>query len=371
MSIPSVPDRSAHTVNTIVDLEQGAAAGAVAGFAAAAVMNGFQSLVTPLFRPQSGDGPPATEQAADHVALVMTGRGLAEDDRRTAGTAVHYLVGTATGALYGAWAERRPGVTRWQGLGFGLVCATLIDQIAVPLAGLARPPWRYTLRTHLYGYASHLVFGLVTEQVRKLLRDRIARRRPAATAGQAIGRQTSDDQAMAIDDVCVPLLLGLAGGQRTFTPPAAITIAAASSGLGLEGTPLALLNSRWTGLLFGAAAAGEYVMDKQPGIPARIAPAGLAGRAVGGALSGAAAAQPGKAWLAAGVGAAGAIAGAYVSYRVRMTLARALGRDRPVAFAEDALALVGTALVATYASARQKQREQADTLVRHGGTAAA
>jgi hypothetical protein len=33
--------------------------------------------------------------------------------------------------------------------------------------------------------------------------------------------------------------------------------------------------------------------------------------------------------------------------------------------------LVGTALVATYASARQKQREQADTLVRHGGTAAA
>lgn len=372
MSISPAPvsDHSAHTVNTIVDLEQGAAAGAMAGLAAAAAMNGFQALVTPLLRPQSGNGPPATEQAADRVALIVTGRGLAEDDRRTAGTAVHYVVGTATGALYGALAEKRPAITHWQGLGFGLACATVIDQIAVPLTGLATPPWRYTLRTHFYGYASHLVFGLVTEQARKLLRGRIAGRR-SATTDLPIVRQACVESAIAVDDVCVPLLLGLAGGQRTFTPPAAITIAAASSGLGLEGTPLALLNSRWTSLLLGAAAAGEYVMDKRPGIPARIAPAGLAGRAVGGALSGAAAARPGKAWLAAGVGAAGAIVGAYVSYRVRMALARALGRDRPVAFAEDALAMVGTALVATYASARQKQRDHGKTLVRPGGTAEA
>ncbi|HUD27341.1 MAG TPA: DUF1440 domain-containing protein [Novosphingobium sp.] len=340
-----LPAEPASTVDVVVDASRGAAAGAVAGFAASAVMNGFQSLVTPLFQPSGAGGPPATEVAAQRASLLASGQRLGDGDRQAGGNAVHYVVGTLTGGLYGALAEVRPGVTRWHGLALGLAAATLVDQIAVPLAGLARPPWRYTLRTHLYGYASHLVFGFVTESVRKVLRERLSRARRA------------EADAVTLDDISVPLLLGLANGQRTFTPPAAVTIAAAGSGLGLEGTPLALLNSRWTGVLLGAAAIGEYVMDKQPGIPARISPPGLTARALGGALSGAAAARPGKAWLAAGIGAAGALAGGYISYRVRMSLARALGRDRPVAFAEDALSLVGSAALAGYAALRQSQRE--------------
>jgi uncharacterized membrane protein/uncharacterized membrane protein YagU involved in acid resistance len=344
--VPVTAPVPAHTVDTLVEVGRGAASGAVAGFAASAVMNGFQSLVTPLFRPSGSGGlPPATEVAADRVSVLLTNARLDAGDRQAAGNAVHYLVGTLTGGLYGALAEVRPGVTRWHGFALGLAAATLVDQVAVPLSGLARPPWRYTLRTHLYGYASHLVFGFVTEAVRKALRERLAKAR----------RDTID--AVTLDDVSVPLLLGLANGQRTFTPPAAVTIAAAGSGLGLAGTPLALLNSKWAGLALSAAAIGEYVMDKQPGIPARISPPGLAGRALGGALSGAAAARPGKAWLAAGIGAAGALAGSYVSYRLRMELARALGRDKPVAFAEDALSLVGSAALAAYAALRQNQRE--------------
>lgn len=341
------PERApipSQTVDTLVDVSRGAASGAVAGFAASAVMNGFQSLVTPLFQPSGDGGPPATEKAANGVSLAISGARLGDGDRQAGGNAIHYLVGTLTGTLYGALAETRPGVTRWHGFALGLAAATLVDQIAVPLSGLARPPWRYTLRTHLYGYASHLVFGFVTEAVRKALRERISK--PARNGG-----------SVTLDDVSVPLLLGLANGQRTFTPPAAVTIVAAGSGLGLEGTPLALLNSRWTGVLLGAAAIGEYVADKQPGIPARVSPPGLAGRALGGALSGAAVARPGKAWLAAGIGAAGALAGGYISYRMRMSLARAFGRDKPVAFAEDALSLLGSAAVAAYAALRQNQRD--------------
>jgi uncharacterized membrane protein len=340
-----VPPAATPTVDIAVNVSQGAAAGAVAGFAASAVMNGFQSLVTPLFQPSSAGGPPATELAAQRVSVLASGARLGDGDRQAGGNAVHYVVGTLTGGLYGALAEVRLGVTRWHGFALGLAAATLVDQIAVPLSGLARPPWHYTLRTHLYGYASHLVFGFVTESVRKVLRERLAKAR----------RERAD--AVTLDDVSVPLMLGLANGQRTFTPPAAVTIAAAGSGLGLEGTPLALLNSKWTGVLLGAAAIGEYVMDKQPGIPARISPPGLTARALGGALSGAAAARPGKAWLAAGIGAAGALAGGYISYRMRMSLARALGRDRPVAFAEDALSLLGSAALAGYAAMRQSQRE--------------
>ncbi|MFC3215747.1 hypothetical protein [Novosphingobium panipatense] len=40
-------------------------------------------------------------------------------------------------------------------------------------------------------------------------------------------------------------------------------------------------------------------------------------------------------------------------------MAEAFGRDKPVAFAEDALAVLGSAAVASYAAMRQKQREAA------------
>jgi uncharacterized membrane protein len=331
-------------VDTAVDLAEGAASGALAGLAGAAVMEIFQTYSAALFRP-SGSRPPATEQAAQRAARMSANARLRRADRHAGGTAVHYVTGALTGAAYGAFAEAQPGVTRWRGLAFGLACATLIDQIAVPLAGFARPAWRYTLRTHLYAYASHAVFGVVTEAVRKALR---SRKRAALDERPGIG----------VEDISVPLLLGLANGQRTFTPPAAVTIAAAGSGLGLRGTPLAFLTSKWTGAVMIAAAIGEYIADKQPGIPDRIAPAGLAGRAIGGALSGAAAARPGRALLAAGVGAAGALAGAYISYRARGALARALGRDKPVAFAEDALSLLGSAALAGYAALRENQRQR-------------
>jgi len=334
------------TIDTAVDVAEGAAVGAVAGLAGSAVMEIFQTYSAARFQP-SGSYPPATEQAAQTAIRFTPGVRLRRGDRPAAGAAVHYVTGALTGAAYGAFAEVQPGVTRWRGLAFGLACATLIDQIAVPLAGFARPAWRYTLRTHLYAYASHAVFGVVTEAVRKAVRSRKVIQAEARTG-------------VTISDVSVPLLLGLANGQRTFTPPAAVTIAAAGSGLGLQGTPLAFLTSKWTGAIMSAAAIGEYIADKQPGIPARIAPAGLAGRAIGGALSGAAAARPGRALLAAGIGAAGALAGAYISYRARATLARALGRDKPVAFAEDALSLIGAAALAGYAALRENQRQTRD-----------
>ena len=37
-------------------------------------------------------------------------------------------------------------------------------------AGLGDAPWKTAPSTHLYGVASHMVFGTVTEGVRRLLR---------------------------------------------------------------------------------------------------------------------------------------------------------------------------------------------------------
>ena len=124
-------------VDSAVDVASGAAAGALAGLAGAAVMEIFQTYSTSLFQP-SGSNPPATEQAAQAAARLVAGARLRTADRQAGGAAVHYVVGSLTGAAYGALAETAPGVTRWRGLAFGFVCATLIDQIAAHLTGAMR-----------------------------------------------------------------------------------------------------------------------------------------------------------------------------------------------------------------------------------------
>jgi len=131
----------------------------------------FQKVRGRLITMPKGGGP-ATVKAADKASRAVTGKRVARADRAQAGTIVHYLFGGALGAAYGVAAEYRPGVTRGFGSALGLGTATLFDEAAVPAAGLSKAPTTYPPVTHLYGYASHLVFGAVTEAVRRTLRAR-------------------------------------------------------------------------------------------------------------------------------------------------------------------------------------------------------
>lgn len=322
-----------------IALGRGTASGMAAGLAASWVMNRFQDRVQGLVASGS-PGDPATVKAADRLTMILSGRHLGRGDKDAAGSAVHYAVGTLTGGLYGALAEVRPEATRWRGAAMGIAAATLVDQIAVPLSGFARPPWAYSVGTHLYGYASHVVFGMATEAIRKLLSERA---------------HTPSDASLTIEDWALPLMLGLANGQRTMTPAMAVSITAASAGLDLDKSPLSFLSSPWTAAAFGAAAFGEYYVDIQPGVPARIAPMGIAARMTGGALAGAATARPDRRMFAAVVGAGGALAGAYISYRVRMRMARAFGFDRKVGIAEDLLSLGGSLALTGFAALRHRR----------------
>jgi uncharacterized membrane protein len=100
--------------------------------------------------------------------------------------------------------------------------------------------------------------------------------------------------------------VGAATGLRTFTGPAA-TLAAAGS--------------VWTGLVT-ALAVGEYVADKLPFTPSRLAPPGLVARIVsGGACGGALAARYDGSRLAGAVAGAGAAVGsAWLGYTFRTVL---------------------------------------------------
>ena len=149
---------------------RGLAAGIAAGLIASFAMDQFQKLWSLALPPPESDGDPATVKAAQRTSKAMLGTRLAKDEKKAAGGVVHYLFGAGLGGAYGLLAEYRPGVTRAAGVPFGLTTATLFDEMAVPAAGLSKPPTDTAAATHAYSYVSHLVFGTVTEGVRRVLR---------------------------------------------------------------------------------------------------------------------------------------------------------------------------------------------------------
>jgi putative membrane protein len=173
---------------------KGAAAGFVGGLVASWTMNQFQAAWTKAtegfekphgaqsMQPSEGesteqgseenkeDQDDATVKAARAISEGIFGRELKESEKEPAGAAVHYAFGMATGGLYGAVAEFAPEVTAGIGLPFGAAFWLVADETAVPLLGLSKPPTEYPVSTHVYAFASHLVYGLTAELVRRGIR---------------------------------------------------------------------------------------------------------------------------------------------------------------------------------------------------------
>jgi hypothetical protein len=173
-------------------------AGAAGGLVASWVMNQFQALLSRMThgveRPHGAQslqqGSPRhgvarelrergrdreADNAAVRTAVVVSERlfGLELADREKkeiAGAFVHYAFGVATGGVYGAIAELKPATTAGAGLPFGAAVWVIADEIIVPALGLSKPPTKYPLSTHAYSIASHLVYGLTTEIVRREVR---------------------------------------------------------------------------------------------------------------------------------------------------------------------------------------------------------
>lgn len=146
--------------------------------------------------------------------------------------------------------------------------------------------------------------------------------------------------------VLLALLIGAVAGLRSMTAPAAVSWAAALGLLDLDGTWLAFLGYRATPWILTVLAIGELIVDKLPSTPSRKEPAGFATRIVTGALAGAAiGTSGGSLWGGLAAGAVGAVAGTLGGAAGRARLAKALGKDRPAALIEDAVAVLGSALI--------------------------
>ena len=108
-----------------------------------------------------------TMKAASAVSEGVFGHKLTQREKKIGGTAVHYLLVTGVGGLYGAAAEIAPNVTEGGGLPFGAAFWLVVDEGAVPLLGLSKGPMAYPPSIHAYALSSHFVYGLTAEMVRR------------------------------------------------------------------------------------------------------------------------------------------------------------------------------------------------------------
>lgn len=144
----------------------GLMAGIAAGLVASAAMAAFQAAAEPSV-PES-DEDPSTVKAADAVSRAVTGHKLPDANREASGQMVHYIAGAVMGGIYGVLTEYRPEASAGFGSAYGIATSTLLDEAAVPALDLGSAPDEAPIGSHIYGVASHLVYGIVLEGVRRL-----------------------------------------------------------------------------------------------------------------------------------------------------------------------------------------------------------
>jgi len=159
------------------DFSLGLVSGIAGGLAAAFVMSEFQALWMEYdteAKEKAAQSKPATLKAADKASTALAGAPVPAPAQKAASSGVHYLTGAVLGGLYGAAAAFFPGVTAGAGLVYGGAAWAVMDEAVVPTFGLGPKPTETAPKEHLYGLASHLVFGLVLELTRAAFEDALA-----------------------------------------------------------------------------------------------------------------------------------------------------------------------------------------------------
>ena len=152
-----------------------AARGALVGLLGGLLAAGAMSLMHTVLAEGDSEGSPSTppDDPTVKVAAAATrlvGYRLGEAEKAPAGSIVHYAFGAAVGAVYGAAAEIVPMVSRAFGLPFGAAVWLGAHVVTVPALGLAESPVRQPVAKEAEEFGLHLVYGTITELVRRLLR---------------------------------------------------------------------------------------------------------------------------------------------------------------------------------------------------------
>ena len=137
--------------------------------------------------------------------------------------------------------------------------------------------------------------------------------------------------------------LGAISGLRSLSGPSFVSSAASRGDLNLDGTPLGFASSPYVSKALLMMVLGELAVDKLPQTPSRTYPPSLIGRAVSGAVVGAAVfvSEGRRAATGAALGSTAAIVAAFAGERLRALAVEKTGLPDPVvALAEDATVLL-------------------------------
>ncbi len=159
-------------------LLSGIAAGVAGGLFASWVMNVFMTKVNDHREEEQNHAAhgqeskeDATMKTADAIVSTVTGgRHLSFEKRQKSGPIVHYAFGAIMGGVYGALAEVSPSVTGGFGTAFAGSLFAGADLVAVPALKLSGSAAEAPASTLVTPFAAHLVYGVATEGVRRLVR---------------------------------------------------------------------------------------------------------------------------------------------------------------------------------------------------------
>jgi hypothetical protein len=170
-------------------LGAGLVAGAIGGLVASWVMNVFMEKAGPGIehfaheldgsaqeQPQQqphDDAPKedATMKTADAVVSTVTGgRHLSLEGKQKGGPIVHYAFGALMGAIYGASAEYSSKARAGFGTAFATALFAGADLWAVPTLRLSDSSSDAPVSSLASPFSAHLVYGVTTEGVRRLVR---------------------------------------------------------------------------------------------------------------------------------------------------------------------------------------------------------
>jgi putative membrane protein len=142
------------------------AKGLLAGLIGGLVATAAKTLVERVYPPHTHGEPEPSEILAEKLA----GHELEGTEREVATEAIEWGFGALTGAAYGALVEYYPAATAKDGAGFGMALSSLTHGTMLPAMGLAAEPEEQTVRERTSEMATHVVYGVVTETVRRVVR---------------------------------------------------------------------------------------------------------------------------------------------------------------------------------------------------------
>ncbi len=165
---------------------KGFAAGAIGGAVGTVALNVFQKLSlagSKAIEDQVGDGHTYTKQQEQLLegfdkAHVQTTKAVADAagvtlssaQKKNAAPIAEYAFGILCGGVYGVIAEYVPSATAGFGTTYGAVLFTGASEVVLPALGMVPMPQDRTPVQHLGGLSGNVVYGAVTEGVRRLLR---------------------------------------------------------------------------------------------------------------------------------------------------------------------------------------------------------